>query len=322
MRPDKAPKPSRIKKIVQAVIEIEQSKQIPLFDLWETNDIGFIPSQLILTTLPHSDPGDVPAWGRSNGDISLTITPLFTVKRLNGKQQITSRGIPYGMVPRDLLVWLTAEVKQNQQRRIHLGESMNAFLADLGYHTTGGKRGDITRVREQLIRLVTSRIAFHYEGPFRNDKDNLVMGEMFEDLSIARRVQLWWEPVDEKNLADNLANGYLELTEAMFEAMLHHGVPLDKRILRQMRSPLGFDMYCWLARKTYGLKQPVVLSWKQLHEQLGANYSNMTNFANKVKAVLDQLRVLWPDLDIEYGNRLPGRLRLYPSNPSVPPKIG
>jgi hypothetical protein len=38
-----------------------------------SEDVVFLARELILCTLPHSDPGDVPAWSRTNGNLTLII---------------------------------------------------------------------------------------------------------------------------------------------------------------------------------------------------------------------------------------------------------
>jgi hypothetical protein len=76
--------------------------------LWETEedtdqDIGYLARLFTQTSLPYRDPGDVPAWGRRNGDLVLTVQPGMTED--NGV--FKSIGYPYGTVPRLLLTWLS-----------------------------------------------------------------------------------------------------------------------------------------------------------------------------------------------------------------------
>ena len=37
------------------------------------------------------------------------------------------------------------------------------------------------------------------------------------------------------------------------------------------RSPLGLDLYFWLVYRTFTLKAPLTLSWRQLYRQFGAD---------------------------------------------------
>ena len=42
---------------------------------------AFIARQLVQATLPHKNPGNVPAWSRKNGDLTLTLRPGWDEKK-------------------------------------------------------------------------------------------------------------------------------------------------------------------------------------------------------------------------------------------------
>src|SRR5690349_17189436 len=100
-----------------------------------------------LGTLPHSDPGKVEAWSRTNGNLTLTIRPGWDYKRRR------SYGYPYGIIPRLLLFWITTEAVRTGNRRLYLGNSLAAFMRELGLNpaTGGGPRSDAQRLRDQMI---------------------------------------------------------------------------------------------------------------------------------------------------------------------------
>lgn len=75
--------------------------------------------QLIQATLPHKNPGPVPLWKRTNGNLTLTIQPGIDVQR--GQ----SYGYPYGTVPRLLLFWMTTEAVKTKSRRLELGHTLS-----------------------------------------------------------------------------------------------------------------------------------------------------------------------------------------------------
>ena len=39
----------------------------------DASDLAFMAKHLVQVTLPHRDPGDVPFWSRTNGDLTLVI---------------------------------------------------------------------------------------------------------------------------------------------------------------------------------------------------------------------------------------------------------
>jgi len=99
-------------------------------------EAAYIARQLVQCTLPHKNPGDIPLWMRRNGNLSLAIQPGMDVKTGN------SYGYPYGVIPRLLLFWVTAEAVRTKNRRLELGNSLSAFMTALGLspHTGRGKQ--------------------------------------------------------------------------------------------------------------------------------------------------------------------------------------
>ena len=63
---------------------------------------AFISREMVQATLPHRNPGDVPAWSRVNGNYALVVQPGWD----SWKNQ--SFGYPYGTIPRLLIFWLIA----------------------------------------------------------------------------------------------------------------------------------------------------------------------------------------------------------------------
>ncbi len=116
---------------------------------------AFIARQLVQATLPHKNPGNIPAWSRTNGNLTLTIRPGWDDKK---KKLI---GYPYGTVPRLLLFWITTEAIRTKSSRLELGNSLSQFMEELGLDPKGtGKRSDLKRLKEQMIRLSRSTISF------------------------------------------------------------------------------------------------------------------------------------------------------------------
>ena len=62
--------------------------------------------------------------------------------------------LPYGSLPRLLLAWVCTEAVRTQSRELVLGRSLSEFMRTLDiYSTSGGSRGDRTRLRNQMRRL-------------------------------------------------------------------------------------------------------------------------------------------------------------------------
>ena len=72
--------------------------------------------------------------------------------------------------------------------------------------------------------------------------------------------------------------------------------------LRAMkRSPLGLDLYLWLTYRTFGLKRPLRLTWRQLYRQFGADQAKASKVAQQAfrrdcLRELKKIKNAWPDL--------------------------
>ena len=88
------------------------------------------------------------------------------------------------------------------------------------------------------------------------------------------------------------------------------------------RSTLGLDLYLWLVYRTFSLRAPQRLTWKQLYRQFGAHPAKASDnntvqaFRYKVLRELKKIKLAWKDLN--YSTAL-GLLILHPSTPVIPP---
>lgn len=114
----------------------------------ENHDFGFMVRMLVLVTLPHSDPGDgVTHFSRTNGGFKLSI------------QAAPDEKLPSGSYPRLTLAWMCREAVTTKERTLILGDSLSDFMRQLGLMITGGRWGIVARLREQMRRMLSSRIA-------------------------------------------------------------------------------------------------------------------------------------------------------------------
>lgn len=264
---------------------------------------AFMARQLVQATLPHKNPGNVPAWSRKNGNLTLTLRPGWNLK----KDQ--SIGYPYGTLPRLLLFWLITEAIRTNSPRIELGSSLNNFMEKLGLDTSrGGKRSDAKRIKEQMIRLFRATISFDQSSD--NGRNSWI------DMQVAPKGMLCWDEryPDQKPLWES----YIQLGEDFFNAVRSSPVPVDMRALKALkRSPLALDLYTWATYTAYqtqktGKERSV--SWGLLHEQFGAEYNTIKNFSNKVWKALLKVQIVYPALNI---NRVPGGIKVLPSKPAI-----
>ena len=284
-------------------------------------DIVYLSRELILCTLPHSDPGDVRAWGRTNGDLTLSIKP--GVKQDPATGQYVSTGIPYGIIPRLILMWMVTEIRRTRSRWLELGHHFVDFLAKLGLssHTGRGPRGDARRVREQMERLFRAIISFDYAQT--NGKG---YGTAWLDMQVAPQGVFWWS--EQKTEQDLLWGSWIEVSEAFYQAVMAFPSPLDVRVLRHIKdSSLGIDLYAILNREAFRAMKsgkPRFLAWEWLHEQTGNEIADLRNFRRHALVQIDAIRAVHSGLimTIQKGRkgRKSGLWISNLSNPSIPPE--
>jgi hypothetical protein len=276
-------------------------------------DAAFITRQLVQATLPHKNPGKIPAWVRTNGTISLAIQPGFNIK--TG----ASYGYPYGTVPRLLIYWMTTEAIRTKNPRLDLGNSLAGFMAELGLNPDNGglgaRRSDARRLREQMDRLFNSTISFQ-----NNVEQYGREGEARMNMTVARRSMLWWNPRQPEQ--GTLWGSYVELSQDFFDALCAAPVPVDMRALKALkRSPLALDLYAWLTYEAYRAhktRKPRFENWAQMHGHMGADYKNPSDFRRFAKAALRKIRTVYPGLKL--GQRQGGVEVLPESLPALQPR--
>ena len=264
-------------------------------------DLGFMVRLMALCSLPRTNPGRRKEYVRRNG-------PYTLVMSAGGLNKL-----PFGNLPRLLLAWVSTEAVRTQCRELRLGRSLSEFMRKLDItSTSGGNRGTRTRLRNQMDRLFNASIQFIYE----DDHHKATMSSF-----VADRTDFWWDP--KRPDAPVLWDSKIELGEKFFQEILRHPLPLDMNILKALkRSPLGLDLYMWLSYRTFTLKEPVKLRWRDLYRQFGVNPDQAGNrrtvdaFRTNCLRELKKIEVAWPDL--HYGLAR-GALIVAPSRPTIPP---
>lgn len=292
--------------IVNAAAEIRLDRATP-------EDAAYLARQFVQATLPHSDP-KTETWSRQNGDFTLGIQAGFNVK--TGK----SYGLPYGIIPRLLLFWITTEALKTQSPRLELGASMAGFMREVGLDPGhGGKRSDGHRLQVQMTRLFQARISFMQEV-----QDGANEGSAWLNMQVSRKGVLWWNP---RNPAQgSLWNSWIELERDFYEAITAAPIPIDVRALRVLkRSPLTLDLYALLCYEVYRVEhtgRARFIPWRAVAKQLGADYegdNGAKELARKARAALRKIAAVMPGLrlgDMRGGlSVLPGGRLAIPKRP-------
>ena len=261
-------------------------------------DRGFMARMMALCSLPRSNPGNRLQYKRVNGP--------FTLYMIAGG----GNKLPFGNLPRLILAWVSTEAVRTQSRKLVLGKSLSDSMRTLGIYNSGGNPQ--TRLRNQMKRLFTAHVQLIYEDEH---------GEARVSSSVADRTEFWWN--ERKPDEPTLWESKIELGEKFFQEIISHPVPIDMNTLTALkRCSLGLDLYLWLTYRTFALRTPQRLTWRQLYRQFGAHPDKandkfiVRDFRENVLRELKKIKLAWPDLN--YTTAL-GLLILHPSTPTITP---
>ena len=160
-------------------------------------DLGFIARLMALCSLPRTNPGNRHQYKRVNGPYKLVMVAGADNK------------LPFGNLPRLLMAWLSTEAVRTQSRELILGRSLSKFMRSLGINSTsGGNRGEQTRLRNQMKRLFGCSVSLIY-------KDE--RGAASRSSFVADRTEFWWN--ERKPDQSSLWESKIRLGEDLFNEM-------------------------------------------------------------------------------------------------------
>ena len=278
--------PASVPSVVARLI----SSASDLLDEEREVNLGFVCRSLTLATLPHRSV-DGHYFQRVNGAVTMTMMAPPDV------------GLPYGSIPRLLMAYLSTNAVKKQSREIELGDTMSQFMKTLGLNVTGGKRGDVTRLKNQTTRLFSSVVNVRYE----DENKSLILNR-----PVASQFSLWWSK--DKNQT-SLWKSSVVLSEEFYREIVEHPIPIDVDVLKLIKSsPLQLDLYCWLSFRMSYLKKKTLIPWSSLASQFGSNYSLLRKFRAALIDALKRVAIVYPGCRFEVEE---GGLLLIPSPTAI-----
>ncbi len=244
----------------------------------DEEDKGFIAKPFVQATLPHSKV-DGTHYERINGDFTLSISTQFS-----------DTGLPYGTIPRLLLVWITTEAVKTKSRELVLGDNLSEFMRKLGLVPTGGRWGSITRLKEQSDRLFSCTIAWRYQNPKAPEQGAYTI------ISRKREEIYWWD----KKTQTNLFTSQITLSQEFFEEITNNPIVVRTEALKALKqSSLAVDIYTWVTHRNSYAKKPSKIKWEALQFQFGSGYpltaQGKRDFKKKFIGALEKVVLVYPE---------------------------
>jgi len=212
--------------------------------------------------------------------------------------------IPYGVIPRLALAWVSTYAKRYSTREIPIGDSAADFLRLMGMDDQGARYATL---RKQMHALAACRLQLGFKGRTFN-------GQPIEQFDA-------WVS-NNSNGQRSLWPGVMTLSEHYFWWLMDSAVPLDNRALMALKgSALALDVYCWLAHRLYRIEgRGVTLHWKSLREQFGQEYAGKDpdkDFKKKFLPALKKVLAVYPQAKVK---PVTGGLLLLGSPPPILPR--
>lgn len=261
-------------------------------------EIGFICSCFVRHTLPHSAIA-ANAIQRRDGNLGVTFMSPPDI------------GLPYGKIPRLVLMYLTTQAVRTKSRDIDLGVSMSSFIKSLFASVTGGRHGSIRSFKNQLLRTLSFTTTTSLLDDDQAQLTNAPLSDTYE---------VHWAALQTDERSGLPAR--VRLGERMFKRMLESAVPIDLRAVRALQqSALALDVYFWTTYRAPRVARTHAarISWTDLHAQFGTGYKSPSDFRIAIRQALERVQMVYPALRYSVAD---AHLVLHRSAPSVPRKAG
>lgn len=212
--------------------------------------------------------------------------------------------LPYGSIPRLMMIAITTRAIQQKTRTIELGRSMSESLRELGLADTGATHWRRVQSQAKALSALTLTLGFVSQGQANTVKAAPI--KRFEA----------WAHRNEQQLT--LLPSLVELSADFFEALGEHSVPLDVRAVRVLsKHPMALDVYTWLAHRLCRVRsrEGDRIPWVKLREQFGQEYGDQKEFKKQMKLALKKAAMVYPTAKLDtWGSGI----TLLPSPPPVP----
>ena len=216
--------------------------------------------------------------------------------------------IPYGVMPRLALAWVSTYAVRHGAREIPIGDSAAEFLRLMLGADTVSQGARYTTLRKQMHALAACRLQLGFRGRTFNGQPVEQFDAWVSNRDSSQR-PLW--------------PGVMTLSDHYFNELRDSAVPLDNRALHALKgSALALDVYAWLAHRLHRIEgKGVVLHWKSLREQFAQEYRGKDpdkDFKKEFLPVLRRVQAVYPNANVK---QVTGGLLLLGSPPPIPKKL-
>jgi len=221
----------------------------------------------------------------------------------NGREWIP-QPLPYGAIPRLIMISAITRAVQTKSPEVELGHSMSESLRTLGLSETGAVHWRRVAAQASALAAVNLRLGYTV-----GDKAMTVQGAPIRELTA-------WAHHDPEQMT--LQPSTLKFSLDFFNSLSGCSVPLDPRAVAMLsKYPMALDIYCWLAHRLYRVREPKGqrVTWIELRRQFGLEITDHKNFKRLFRDALSRVSMAYPKAKVTtWGSGLV----LHGSPPPIP----
>lgn len=224
-----------------------------------------------------------------------------------------TRAMPFGTMPRLLLMWLTTRAVQTQSPVVELGDSLRAFVTDVGVSAANSRQR--AQLLDQMRRLTALRYTLLTStSTATTGYEHQATRQVIDDLE--------WFSRGDASSEDTLLTSQITLSDRFFtDFVLAHAIPLStehlRRLSRRGAKGLTLDVYTWLAYRTHALPGPRQVPWASLEAQFGGQYARSRDFRRDLRSALAEVMQVHDGFRVNVAD---AGVLLLPSTPPIAPR--
>lgn len=264
-------------------------------------DLRFIHSVLAICGLPYErQPIEQRDFRRVQGNMGIMVQAGSS---LGSDGKWVDQPLPFGPKARLILMHLCSEAIKQNSPTIEIADTFTAFVREMGFSDSGGKKGPLTAFREQLNALATCSIRISSTEPNKmKSKQFFPIEEMEVWLSNDSRQKSLWPST-------------VTFSSTMYESLRNHALPVNARVMRAFQgSARKIDLVLWLGWRLYNINEPLHISWDAIAEQFGSGFQRQRDFRAKFSEEVSHVKEVLPKLPLRLTEN---GLVLQPADPDV-----
>lgn len=218
----------------------------------------------------------------------------------NGREW-AEQPLPYGTKARLALMHICSDAVKRQSPFVDLGDSARAFMEKIGVSDDGKQ---YRMFRQQMNALAACRVKLGFTtwaGKVATVSTQPI-----------KQFNAW---IHNEGGQRSIWGAELQLSDEFFRDLIKHAVPLSGNAIRALSgSALALDAYALLSYRLHALERPTPLTWEQLREQIGQEYTNAKDFKKELLPAMQAALAVYPSAKVE---QIRGGLTLHPSPPPI-----